>query len=241
MKIVITGGYEEMSLRAASSVAGLVREKPGLAAALPSGGTPRGMYRELVRMHREEGLDFSRANIFLIDEYYGLAPRATGSLYSFIHNHFLAQVQIPAGRVHAPDTMSPDAGAAGRRYEEEIEAAGGLDLAVLGIGHNGHIGFNEPGSLFTSRTRLVDLAQETVSANARFFDDPADVPRQAISMGLATITEARQVLLLASGEGKAPAVAAALKGPVTTDVPASCLQAHPDFTAILDKSAASLL
>lgn len=241
MKIIVKDSYEEMSWRAAGFIADLVREKRELVMAIPSGSTPLELYRQLVRMCREEILDFSRTTFFLLDEYYGMSPQAMGSLYSYIHSHFFAPAKIPSGQIHAPDTLSPDATAASRLFEEEIAASGGLDLAVLGIGHNGHIGFNEPGSPFDSRTRLVELTPETVSANARFFKKPADVPRQAISMGLATITEARQILLLASGAGKARAVAAALRGPVTDMVPASCLQLHPSLTVILDTGAASLL
>jgi glucosamine-6-phosphate deaminase len=237
MKIIITNDYKEMSRRAACFIAGMVR----LAMAIPSGSTPLGLYQELVRLHCKDGLDLSRATFFLLDEYYGLSPQEEGSFYSFVYSHFIAPAKISAAHVHAPDTMSLNAVAAGRQYEKEISSSGGLDLAVLGIGHNGHIGFNEPARPFNSRTGLVTLSRETISANKRFFKAPANVPRQAISMGLATITEARQTLLLASGAGKAKAVAAALEGPVTIMVPASCLQLHPASTAVIDAGAASLL
>lgn len=238
-KIVIASGYKEMSSLAASFVAGLVQEKPDLVMAIPSGRTPVGMYRQLGGMYRKGGLDLSRATFFLLDEYHGLGPRDKGSFYHFIRQNFMRLVNVPA--VHVPDSRFPDAVEAGRRYEEEIASAGGLDLAVLGIGVNGHIGFNEPGRPFDSRTGPVNLTPETISANARYFKTPAQVPREAISMGLATIRQARSVLLLASGAPKAEAVAAALAGPVTTTVPASTLQRHPAFTAIVDSGAASLL
>lgn len=241
MEIIIATDYEEMSRKAAAFVADLVKKKPNLVMTVPTGSTPLGMYRELVQMHREDGLDFSGVTFFMLDEYYGLSPQSEGSYYSFLRNNFLLPIGIQNGQFQAHEALSPNTAATCLRYEKEIAKSGGLDLVVLGIGHNGHIAFNEPGSPFDSRTRLVELSMETISANARFFKSPADVPRQALSMGLATITGARKVLLLANSQAKARAVAMTLQGPITTQVPASCLQRHPDFTVVLDSSAASLL
>lgn len=241
MKIIVVADYEEMSYLAAARLAEQVRRKPNSVLGFATGETPVGMYRHLVAMARREGLDFSRVVIFNLDEYYGLDPRHPASYHHFMHRHLLDHVNIAIGNVHIPNGMTSDVITECQRYEEAIRYVGGIDLQVLGIGRNGHIGFNEPGTTFDSRTRLVTLAEETVRVNARFSPALAAIPRQAISMGIATILEAREILLLAAGAEKADAIAAAVLGPVTPRVPASALGLHPRVTFLLDRAAASQL
>ena len=241
MKVIICQTPEEMSRKAAEIFARRIREKPDIVLGLATGGTPVGMYRELIRMHREEGLDFSRVRTFNLDEYVGLPPDHPQSYRYFMDKNLFDHINIDKSNTQVPDGMASDLEAHCAEYEERIRAAGGIDLQLLGIGSNGHIAFNEPGSPFDSRTRVVELAESTIRDNARFFDRPEDVPRKAVSMGLGTIMEAREIVLLASGENKADAVAKAVEGPVTEEVPASILQRHPNVTFVIDRDAASKL
>mgnify|MGYP001429855145 CR=1 FL=1 len=245
MNVVVVPDYEQMSLNAAAVVAEAVKSAPRIVLGLPTGNTPKGMYRELVRLHRAGELDCAGVVTFNLDEYWGLGPDHPMSFAHFMRTHFLAHVNIAPGNSHWPDAgaSGTDPDAACRAYEEQIRAAGGLDLVVLGIGVNGHIGFNEPGTPFDSRTHVVPLTEETRLANYRGygFRTLEDVPRFGITMGLGTIMGARRVLLLASGQEKAPALARAVNGPVTEEVPASVLQRHPDVTLIVDEAAAFAL
>jgi|YelNatPaOPRAMG01_1025707.scaffolds.fasta_scaffold117398_1 glucosamine-6-phosphate deaminase len=238
MRIVITRNYDEISKKAAKIIAEQIRRKPDSVLGLPTGSTPLGVYNELIRMHKEENLDFSKVTTFNLDEYYGLGPDHPQSYHYFMFSNFFNHVNIDQNKIHIPDGLAKDIEAYCREYEEGIEKVGGIDLQLLGIGRNGHIGFNEPGSSLASRTRLAALSEETVKDNARFFQREEEVPRLVITMGCGTIMEARKILLLASGSDKADAIAATIEGPVTSQVPASILQMHPDATIIIDEEAA---
>jgi len=241
IKVIITRDYDEMSKLAAKMIADAIRAKPNIVLGLATGGTPEGCYKELVRMHKEEGLDFSQVVTFNLDEYVGLPPDHPQSYHYYMDVYLFNHVNIKRENTHIPDGMAKDLEKHCQEYEEMIKKAGGIDLQLLGIGRNGHIGFNEPGSPFDSRTRVVELTETTRRDNARFFKSIDEVPTHAVTMGLATIMEARKIILLASGENKADAIAKAVEGPKTTMVPASILQDHPDCTFIIDKEAASKL
>lgn len=232
--------YETMSAAAAGVVASKLREKPDAVFMVPTGTTPLGMYRELVARHEKDGLSFARATFFNLDEYLGLPPDHPASYHVYMHKNFYGRVDVDAGRVHVPDGFAPDPEAECGRYEREIRAAGGVDLCVLGIGRNGHIGFNEPGASFDSRTRVVRLAESTRRVNATDFEGDR-APERAISVGMRTISDSREILLLASGSNKAQAVAAAVGGEVSEAVPASALRRHPNVSFLLDRDAASAL
>ncbi|MBO3800477.1 MAG: glucosamine-6-phosphate deaminase [Candidatus Brockarchaeota archaeon] len=241
MRVIITKDYDEMSIKAARIIAEQVRRKPNSVLGLAAGSTPLGTYKELIRMHREEGLDFSSVITFNLDEYYGLAPDHPQSYHYFMFENFFKHVNINPKNIHTPDGLAKDVKAFCEKYEEEIKKVGGIDLQLLGIGRDGHIAFNEPGSSLAGRTMLVALAEETIKDNARFFKSEEEVPRLAITMGCGTIMEARRILLLANGENKADAIAATVEGPVTSQVTASILQMHPDIIVIVDEAAASKL
>ena len=239
MKARILPDYESMSAAAAAVVAEKIREEPDAVLLLPTGTTPLGMYRRLVELHAEEGLSFARTTFFNLDEYLGLPPDHPASYHVYMQENFYGRIDADPGRVHAPEGSAPDPEAECERYEAAIREAGGADLCILGIGRNGHIGFNEPGASFGSRTRVVRLAEATRRANAADFE--ARAPERAITVGMATIFEAREVLLLASGTDKAAATAAAIEGEVSEAVPASMLRRHPNATFLLDHEAAAAM
>lgn len=241
MRVIIEKDYDAMSKRAAEIVADLVRTKPDCVLGLATGSTPIGMYKELIRMHKEEGLDFSLVTTFNLDEYYGLPPDHEQSYYYFMQENLFKHINVSPHRVHVPSGLAKDVKAYCESYERMIKEAGGIDLQVLGIGGDGHIAFNEPGSSLASRTRLVALDEQTIRDNARFFEREEDVPRYAVTMGVGTILEARRLMLLANGKKKAEVVARAIEGPVTSQITASALQLHPDVVIILDEEAASEL
>ena len=241
MEIVIQPTPEAASIIAANIIANLVREKPDCVLGLATGGTPLPMYRELARMHREDGLDFSRVTTFNLDEYVGLPPAHPQSYHAFMEENFFRHLNLARKRTHIPNGMAADIPAECARYETAIEAAGGIDLQVLGIGTEGHIGFNERGSSLASRTRIKTLTAQTRRDNARFVGHADEVPLHVITMGVGTIMAARQVLLLAFGGKKAPAIAAAVEGPISAMNPASILQMHPVAKALLDEPAAAHL
>ncbi len=241
MRVIRVADYGEMSRLAAELVAERVRALASPVLALPTGGTPLGMYQALVATIRAGALDVGGVTVFNLDEYVGLPAEHEQSYHAFMRRHLYDQVRFDEGRVHLPDGNAADPLAACAAYEAAIEAVGGLDLAVLGIGANGHIAFNEPGCGLSSGVRVVRLSERTVLDNARFFADRAMVPRHAITMGVGTIRSARGLLLLASGDGKAAALAAALEGPVTSRCPASALQLHPSAVVIADEAAATQL
>jgi glucosamine-6-phosphate deaminase len=241
MEVVVCPSYDELSARAARLVADLIRAKPEAVLGLPIGSTPEGLYRELVRMHREEGLSFARLRTFNVIEYVGLAPEHPQSSHRFMREHLFDRVDIVPDNVHSPSGLALDLAAHCRQYEQQIADCGGIDLIVLGIGTDGHIAFNEPGSSLKSRTRRVALDRQTIDDNARFFKNRQEVPMMAISMGIGTILEARRILLLANGPNKAGILTAAVEGIVNEMCPASALQLHDHVTLLADESAASKL
>lgn len=241
MKVVIEDSYRALSRAAGVAVARNVRDKPDLVLGLATGSTPLGLYRELIRCHREEGLDFRHVTTFNLDEYVGLPVEHPQSYHAFMREHLFRHINVSPEKTYVPSGMCEDYVSYCRWYEDQIQAAGGIDLQILGIGRDGHIGFNEPGSSLGSRTRLKTLTAQTRKDNARFFESPEEVPRFAVTMGVATILDARQVLLLANGKKKAKAVARSLEGPVSSMWTASALQMHADTTAFLDHDAARKL
>jgi glucosamine-6-phosphate deaminase len=236
MEIVIQRTREAATGIAARVVAELLREKPRCVLGLATGGTPLPLYRLLCQMK----LDWRRVITFNLDEYVGLAPEHPASYHTFMRENFLRHVNIPERNIHIPDGLARDVPGFCERYERQIRAAGGVDLQLLGIGADGHIGFNEPTSSLASRTRLKTLTARTRRDNARFFGE-GEAPHHVITMGIGTIMEARHCLLLAFGRKKARAVAGAVEGPVTAMNPASALQLHPRVTVCLDEAAASRL
>ncbi|MFJ9502029.1 glucosamine-6-phosphate deaminase [Brevibacillus centrosporus] len=241
MKLVIVKDYNDMSKQAAKLIAEEVTRNPKTVLGLATGGTPVGMYRELVSLHQQDGVDFSQAQSFNLDEYVGLPSLHPQSYRTYMNENLFAHINLPAEKTHVPQGDAEDLEAECKRYEQAIAQAGGIDIQVLGIGNNGHIGFNEPGSTKDTTTRVVALTQSTMEANARYFDSIQEVPTQAVSMGIQTILGAKKIILLASGEAKAQAVSQMLEGELTADVPASLLQLHPDVTVIVDEEAASAL
>ncbi|MDY6268234.1 MAG: glucosamine-6-phosphate deaminase [Selenomonadaceae bacterium] len=241
MRIIATDTYKEMSIEATKIVAGQVYLKPTSVLGLATGSTPEGMYENLVAVHKTIGLDFSQVTTFNLDEYVGMAPDNPQSYHYFMHEHFFDQVNVKPENIYIPDGMADDIPASCKAYDALIREKGGIDLQVLGIGRNAHIGFNEPDVKFEATTHKVKLDDETIQANARFFEDEKEVPRYAISMGIKTIMLARHVILLANGWEKAEAVKKAVCGSVSPAAPASILQLHQDVTVIVDSAAASML
>ena len=242
MLLVLKANSEELGREAARVVANAVRRKPALRLGLATGSTMLGMYRELVRLHREERLDFSRVVTFNLDEYLGLPANHPQSFYHFMQQNFFAQVNVAPSNIHIPNgSVKGDYQQYCASYEETIRKAGGIDLQILGIGRNGHVGFNEPTSSLGSRTRLKVLSKETIEDNRKFFAADEEIPQCAITMGIGTILEAKRILLLASGPSKATAVANAIEGPLTASVTASALQLHGEVTFIIDREAGAQL
>ena len=242
MLVILKRDAAEISRQAAQLVASAIRRKPALALGLATGGTMVAVYQELVRLHKAGSLDFSRVVTFNLDEYLGLPAAHPQSFHHFMHENLFAHVNINPHNVHIPDgTIRGDYDHYCKSYEDAIRQADGIDLQLLGIGRNGHIGFNEPTSSLGSRTRLKVLNQETIDDNAKFFARGEESPRCAITMGIGSILEARKILLLATGASKAAAVAKSIEGPVTSAVPASALQLHPEVTFVIDDPAAAQL
>jgi len=241
MEILIRPDADQASRLAARIVARTVRQNPRAVLGFATGQTPLPLYRELVRMHREDGLDFSAVTSFNLDEYVGLAPSHPQSYHAAMWANLFGRINIAPERVFIPDGLAVDIPAACRAYEESIRKAGGIDVQILGIGTDGHIGFNEPTSSLASRTRIKTLTAQTRRDNAEFFGGEYKVPHHVITMGLGTILEARTCLLLAFGKTKAAAVAKTVEGPVTAMVPASVLQLHQRAILLLDEDAASEL
>lgn len=241
MEVSIFKTYAEMSKEAARVVADVLNAKPNAVLGMATGSTPLGVYQELARMNQRGELDFSHVTTFNLDEYVGLPVTHKQSYHYFMHENFFRHINIPPQNIHIPSGTTNNYRAFCEWYERRIVDAGGIDVQVLGIGSDGHIGFNEPGSSLSSRTRLKTLAKSTIDDNARFFERREDVPIYAITMGVGTIMEARQCVLLANGRKKAQAIAAAIEGPVTAMITASALQLHPSCNAFLDEEAAEEL
>lgn len=240
MEIVILPTPADVARTAADAIEQQVRRGPSVLG-LATGSTPLGTYGELIERHRTGGLSFANAQAFLLDEYVGLPAGHPQSYHSVIREEFTGGVDFGPDAVHGLDGMAEDLEAEAAQYEERISASGGVDIQILGIGTDGHVGFNEPMSSLASRTRIKTLTRQTRQDNARFFDSPADVPGHVLTQGLGTIRQARHLLLLAMGEAKAEAIAAAVEGPVAARCPASALQLHPHVSVLVDEAAASKL
>lgn len=241
MRIVVARDYEELSKKAANILASQITLKPDSVLGLATGATPVGTYRELVRIYDEGDISFSEVVTFNLDEYYGLDKENNQSYYYFMMEHLFKHVNIKHKNIHIPDGRAKDIQEECIHYESKIAKAGGIDLQLLGIGRNGHIGFNEPDVKFEAETHLVTLDENTIEANSRFFTSLEEVPKQAISMGIKTIMHSRKILLLASGEEKAEIIFNMIYGKITPELPASVLQLHPDVIILLDEEAASML
>ena len=241
MEVIILPDSNAIAQHAARVVARLVRTKPAAVLGLATGSTPVPLYEELIRLHKQEGLSFARATAFNLDEYVGLPADHPQSYRHFMKKHLFDRIDMPQGNIHIPDGLAEDVPAACEAYERSIVAAGGIDLQVLGIGSDGHIGFNEPTSSLGSRTRIKTLTANTRRDNARFFGSMEHVPHHVITMGIGTILESRQCLMIATGAGKADSVARMVEGPVSAMCPASALQFHPVVKVFLDEAAASKL
>jgi glucosamine-6-phosphate deaminase len=241
MEIIIQPDSQQASLVAARIVSRLVKEKPHAVLGFATGNTPLQLYKNLVRMHREDGLDFSGVTTFNLDEYVGVPPVHPSSFHSYMWAHLFSQINVARERVFIPDGLAADIPAVCRNYEQSIKSAGGIDIQIMGIGTNGHLGFNEPSSSLYSRTRIKTLTEETRLNNAAAFGGHDNVPLHVITMGLATILESRACLLMAFGRKKAKAIALTVEGPLTAMVPGTVLQLHPRAIVLLDKDSASEL
>ena len=241
LQVIICDDSHQASTRVAEIIAAQVQTNPSSVLGLATGGTPVEAYRILAEMNKRRTVDFSQVTSFNLDEYVGLAADHSQSYRVFMNQNLFDHVNIDRSRTHVPDGLADDVAEHCQQYEAMIRAGGGIDLQLLRLGHNGHIAFNEPGSPRESRTRQVDLTAETIEKNARFFDSIEQVPRHAITMGVATIMEAQRIVLLATGTGKASAVAGMLEGPISDSFPASWLREHGDVTVVLDRPAAGAL
>ena len=241
MKIYRAENYDAMSRRAANILSAQVILKPDSVLGLATGSTPVGMYRQLVNWYEKGDIDFSQVHTVNLDEYLGLAPDHDQSYRYFMQQNLFDHINVRPENTNVPNGLASDPEAECRRYDQVIAGLGGIDLQVLGMGHNGHIGFNEPGETFELGTHVVDLTETTIQANARFFASKDEVPRRAITMGIKAIMQARHILVVVSGEDKAEIVRRAFAGPVTPLVPASILQMHPHLSLVGDEAALSLL
>lgn len=243
MRIITVNNYDEMSKKAATMIASQIILKPNSVLGLATGDTPFGMYNELIKMYenKEKEIDFSEVKTFNLDEYYGLDKYNQQSYYYYMMNNLFNHIDVKKENINMPNGNAANIEEECERYERSISAAGGIDIQVLGIGVNGHIGFNEPDISFEAQTHLVNLDEKTIESNSRFFKSIEEVPTKAISMGIKTIMQSKRIILLASGIGKADAIAKTINGKVSPETPASILQLHADTTIILDKEAASEL
>lgn len=241
MRIIIASDYADMSRKAADIISSQVQRKPESVLGLATGTTPIGLYEDLVEDCSCGTVSFARTTTFNLDEYRGIAADHPQSYRHFMNVHLFDHIDIAAERTHVPDGANPDAEAVCTAYEQAILDAGGIDLQLLGLGLNGHVGFNEPHDEFPVRAHCVDLTQSTIEANSRLFDRIDDVPRQAYTMGIGTIMKARALLVVVSGASKAEIVRTSCCGPVIPQVPASVLQLHPNVTYMLDEAAGALM
>ena len=241
MKLIVAKNYDEMSAEAAKIMAEVIKNKPDCVLGLATGSTPVGMYACLVDMYNKGELDFSKVKSVNLDEYYPIVPEHDQSYRYFMNYNLFDKVNINKENTFVPDGTCADPAAFCKAYDERIDAMGGTDIQVLGIGRNGHIGFNEPADELIPYTHLTELTKSTIEANSRFFASEEDVPKHALTMGVESVFKARKVLLLVSGANKAEAVRAMLNGNLSTHCPASLLKFHPDVTLICDKAAYSLM
>lgn len=241
MRLIVGKDYEEMSRFAADVLAAQVILKPDSVLGLATGSSPIGTYRELVKRYEAGTLDFSACRSVNLDEYVGLGREDDQSYVYFMHDNLFDHINMAEENIHLPNGKNPDAADECARYDALIRSMGGIDLQLLGLGPNGHIGFNEPDEFFAKGTQHIQLTQSTIDANKRFFQSEADVPRSAYTMGIRDIMQAKRVLMVVSGKGKAKILKEAFTGPITPKVPASILQLHPDFILVADADAASEL
>ena len=241
MEVVVLETEQERADLVADAVVSLVMARPTAVLGLATGSSPSPVYAELVRRYEAGEVSFAEASAFTLDEYLGLPPGHPEGYRQVIEREFASLVDLPADHLHTPDGQTDDVPAACAAYEKAIAAAGGVDLQLLGIGSDGHLAFNEPGSSLASRTRVKTLTPRTRADNARFFDSPDEVPHHVLTQGLGTVLDAHHLVMLATGEGKAEAVRTAVEGPVSARCPASALQLHPHVTVVLDPAAASRL
>lgn len=232
MNLIKASGYKDLSRKAANVISAQVILKPGSVLGLATGSTPIGTYEQLIEWYEKGDIDFSRVISVNLDEYCGLSPENTQSYRYFMNEHFFSHINIKAENTHVPNGLAANLEEECLRYEKLITDLGGIDLQLLGIGHNGHIGFNEPGHSFEKTTHVVELNETTRKANARFFAGIEDVPQKAVTMGIKSIMQSKKILLVANGPDKQDIIQKALFGPVTPDVPASILQFHPDVTVV---------
>ena len=232
MNIIVCKNYDEMSLRSAELMAGVIKEKPACVLGLATGSTPIGLYQNLIRMNKAGEISFKNVTTVNLDEYYPITPDNDQSYRYFMNKNLFDRVNIDKSRTFVPNGLAADPAAEGLAYDEHIKSLGGIDIQLLGIGLDGHIGFNEPDSFFTKETHLVKLHESTIEANSRFFASRDEVPTTAITMGMGSIMQAKRVLLIANGAKKKEIMEKAFFGPITPEVPASILQMHPDVTVI---------
>ncbi|MEY8339519.1 glucosamine-6-phosphate deaminase [Lachnospiraceae bacterium 62-35] len=241
MIIYRTKDYQDMSRKAASIIFAQIIMKPDCVLGLATGSSPIGLYQQLIKWYQKGDLDFSKITTINLDEYKGLGPDNSQSYRYFMNANLFDHVNIDKSRTFIPNGLEKDSEKACHAYNQIIAQTGGADIQLLGLGNNGHIGFNEPGDVFERETHCVDLTPSTIEANKRFFDREEDVPRQAYTMGIKNIMQARKILVVVNGEAKAKALRDAVQGPITPSVPASILQLHNDVTIVADKAALSLI
>lgn len=241
MKIIVCRDYKEMSKIAANHIVAHITVKPDLVLGLATGSTPLGLYEELIHRYENKEVSFKEVTTFNLDEYIGLDKHNSQSYYTFMHENLFNHIDIDNKKIYIPDGNAGDYSKYCVQYEEDIKKQGGIDVQILGIGNNAHIGFNEPDSVFSKYTGVVNLTQSTIDANSRFFESIEDVPKKAVSMGIGTIFSAKKIILMASGENKAEAVRNMLKGDIDPKVPASILQLHKNVLLIVDEEAAKLI
>ena len=241
MRIIETKTYEDMSKQAANIIASVVTLKPDCMLGLATGSSPIGTYEELVKKYEAGELDFSEVTTVNLDEYKGLPKENKQSYYYFMHDNLFDKVNIKPENTHLPDGTNLDSEEEAARYEALVQSLGTVDLQLLGLGRNGHIGFNEPGDSFVEPTHCVDFKESTIEANKRFFESADDVPKQAYSMGIGTIMRAKKILVVVSGEDKAQALKDTICGPISPKVPGTILRLHPDVTIVADEAAMSLM
>lgn len=241
MKLIVVENYEELSKVAAQEYANVIKENPKTVLGLATGGSPIGMYKELIKMYENKELDFSNVTTVNLDEYVGLNPEHEQSYRHFMNENLFKHINVDITKTFVPNGLAEDLAAQCKEYDEKIKELGGIDVQLLGIGNNGHIAFNEPDTELSAGTHVISLTQNTIEANARFFDNIDDVPKTAITMGVGGIMKAKKIILIASGESKAEAIKGIFSGKITTENPASMLQMHRDAVVIVDKDAAKLL
>ncbi|GAA0732755.1 glucosamine-6-phosphate deaminase [Clostridium oceanicum] len=241
MRIIVVDNYKEMSKKAAAMIASQIILKPNSVLGLATGDTPLGMYKELIEMYDMKQIDFREVKSFNLDEYYGLEKENSQSYHHYMIKNFFSNINIDKEKINIPNGKAKNIKKECENYDKKISDSGNIDIQVLGIGVNGHIGFNEPSVDFKAGTHLVELDEKTIKSNSRFFNSIEDVPTKAISMGIKTIMNSKKIVLLANGKGKADAIFKTVKGKICPEVPASVLQFHNDVTIILDKEAAGKL